>query len=295
MKTFKLQKLVRDKIVQDHLDLGGKVIFKRLSKKEKRQALANKLIEEAKELKSSEEILEELADVQEVIDQLANDAGVTKAQITTVQKKKRAKNGSFKNGDYIEQETWPEDHKWAKYYANEPQRFIEMKKEVLKIYVAGKVRKESVFGTHHWRDGFVKELEQLSGLELENLDPTKNDVNQSVAEEVFAADCLLISRCDVLVVYLTDDISVGGSQEILIAKYFKKPVIGLAPKGGKFNGATREYFGKIIEDYKDPFVFSTCDKVCDDIEQVAEALNNLDKILPKDLSIIDKAIEKIKK
>jgi hypothetical protein len=164
----------------------------------------------------------------------------------------------------------------------------------IKIYVAGKVRKESVFGTHHWRDGFVKELEQLSGLKLENLDPTKNDVNQSVAEEVFAADCLLISRCDVLVVYLTDDISVGGSQEILIAKYFKKPVIGLAPKGGKFNGATREYFGKVIEDYKDPFVFSTCDKVCDDIEQVAEALNNLDKIIPKDLSIIDKAIEKIK-
>jgi predicted house-cleaning noncanonical NTP pyrophosphatase (MazG superfamily) len=129
MKTFRLQKLVRDKIVQDHLDLGGEVIFKRLSKKEKRQALANKIIEEAKELKSSEEILEELADVQEVIDQLANDAGVTKAQITAVQKKKRAKNGGFKNGDYIEQETWPADHKWAIYYASNPKRFPEIKNE----------------------------------------------------------------------------------------------------------------------------------------------------------------------
>jgi predicted house-cleaning noncanonical NTP pyrophosphatase (MazG superfamily) len=294
-RTFKLQKLVRDKIVQDHLDLGGEVIFKRLSKKEKRQALAAKLIEEAKELKNSDELLEEIADVQEVLDQLAKDAGLTKEQIAKMQKVKRAKNGSFENGDYIEQETWPKDHKWAKYYTNEPQRFIETKKEVLKIYVAGKVRKESVFGTHHWREGFVAELEKLSGLKLENLDPTKNGIDQSSPEEVFGADCYMISQADVVVVYLTDDISVGGSQEILIAKYFKKPVIGLAPIGGKFNGATREYFGKIIEDYKDPFVFSTCDKVCEDIGQVAEALKNLDKITPKDLSIIDKAIEKIKK
>jgi predicted house-cleaning noncanonical NTP pyrophosphatase (MazG superfamily) len=126
-RTFILQKLVRDKIVQDHIDSGAKVKFKKLSLNEKREALAGKIIEEAKELKSSEEILEELADVQEVIDQLANDAGVTKAQIDAMQSKKRAKNGGFKNGDYIEQETWPADHKWAKYYASEPKRFPEEK------------------------------------------------------------------------------------------------------------------------------------------------------------------------
>jgi predicted house-cleaning noncanonical NTP pyrophosphatase (MazG superfamily)/8-oxo-dGTP pyrophosphatase MutT (NUDIX family) len=124
-RTFKLQKLVRDKIVQDHIDSGGKVKFKKLNQKEKREALANKIIEEAKELRDSKEILEELADVQEVLDQLAKDAGITKAQITAAQKKKRDTNGGFESGDYIEQETWAKDHEWAKYYSNEPKRFPE--------------------------------------------------------------------------------------------------------------------------------------------------------------------------
>jgi predicted house-cleaning noncanonical NTP pyrophosphatase (MazG superfamily) len=127
MTTFKLNKLVRDRIVQDHLNSGGKVKFKRLPAWEKRQALADKIIEETKELAVSEEILEELADLQEVLDQLAKDAGISKVQIAEVQKTKRAKNGGFENGDFIEQETWPAEHKWTKYYANEPERFPEVK------------------------------------------------------------------------------------------------------------------------------------------------------------------------
>jgi predicted house-cleaning noncanonical NTP pyrophosphatase (MazG superfamily) len=48
-RTFKLNKLVRDKIVDDHLAGGGKIKHHRLSKIEKRQALLDKLIEEAKD------------------------------------------------------------------------------------------------------------------------------------------------------------------------------------------------------------------------------------------------------
>lgn len=142
----------------------------------------------------------------------------------------------------------------------------------MKLYVAGKVKKDSSFGTHHWRDGFVTELQRLSGLTLENIDPVKEESFDSMPSEIFEKDCQLISKCDCLIVYLSDDISVGGSQEILIARYFKKPVIALAPRGGKFNGATREMFGKRITDYKDPFVFTTCDIVCSTIEEVAGAL-----------------------
>jgi hypothetical protein len=142
----------------------------------------------------------------------------------------------------------------------------------MKIYVAGKVKKDSSFGTHHWRDAFVEELARLSGVQLENIDPLKEESSEDSPQEIFEKDCRLIQTCDVFVVYLSDDISVGGSQEILIARYFKKPVIGLAPRGGKFNGATREMFGKTITDYKDPFVFTTCDIVCGNLEEVAEAL-----------------------
>ncbi len=156
----------------------------------------------------------------------------------------------------------------------------------IKAYIAGKVSKDSSFGTHYWRDGFCAELGSLSGITIENLDPTKLEVDQTDPQLVYGADSYLISQSNVLIVYLSDDISVGGSQEILIAKYYKIPVIGLAKYGGKFNGSTKELFGKVIKDYKDPFVFMSCDVVCGTIEEVAEAVKELPKINPKTINMI---------
>ncbi|MEO6760953.1 MAG: hypothetical protein ABI220_01075 [Candidatus Saccharimonadales bacterium] len=161
----------------------------------------------------------------------------------------------------------------------------------LKIYVAGKVSKDSQFGTHYWRDYFCTELKRLSGIKLDNLDPMRAESGLTEPDEIFAKDCRLINQADVFVVYLSDDISVGGSQEILIARYLRKPVIGLAPLGGKFNGARREIFGKMIEDYKDPFVFATCDIVCATVGEVAEALKRINEIKLTGLDKIDSAID----
>lgn len=167
--------------------------------------------------------------------------------------------------------------------------------KAIKVYVAGKVSTESHFGTHDWRDAFVAELEVLSGLKLINVDPTKLDIAQNDISGIFGGDAYMINSCDVVVAYLSDDISIGGSQEILVAKYCNKPVIGLAPLGGKFNGSTKEYFGKIVENYKDPFVFSTCDVVCVDEKEVAAALQQLDTITPKDISLIEDSINTFKR
>src|SRR4051812_11321669 len=109
----------------------------------------------------------------------------------------------------------------------------------LKIYIAGRMTKHSHFSDHNWRDEFLEEISRLTGLKFISFDPTNASKNYSDLEMVFGSDAHMISQIDVLVVYLSDDISVGGSQEILIAKYFNKPVIALAPKGGQFNGATK--------------------------------------------------------
>jgi len=167
----------------------------------------------------------------------------------------------------------------------------------MKIYIAGKVSNNSSFGTHDWRDGFCGELAKLSGLNLESLDPIKVETPNMLAEDVFAKDCYLISQSDVVVVYLSDDISVGGSQEILIGKYFNKPVIGLAPRGGKFNGSSRKVGGQIKENYRDPFVFSTCDAVCDDVADVAQKLIKLNngELKTKALNLIADAAKGFEK
>jgi nucleoside 2-deoxyribosyltransferase len=159
---------------------------------------------------------------------------------------------------------------------------------MLKLYIAGKVSKNSSFGTHYWRDDFCNKLAELSGRELENLDPTKNGAQDQSPEIIFGADSAMIKQCDVLIVYLSDDISVGGSQEIMIAKYYQKPVIGFAPIGGKFNGSKKVLFGQVIENYKDPFVFATCDAVCGSIEEVGEAIKNISNIKVKSIDIIEK-------
>lgn len=125
MKTrrFRLNKLVRDKILQDHIQSGAKVKHHKLSKEEKIKALVNKIIEEISEGTD----LAELADVQEALDQIIKEQGFSKEQVVAAQEAKRAKNGGFENGDFIKTETWPADHKWADYYAADPTRFPEVK------------------------------------------------------------------------------------------------------------------------------------------------------------------------
>jgi nucleoside 2-deoxyribosyltransferase len=160
----------------------------------------------------------------------------------------------------------------------------------LNVYIAGKVSKDSVFGKHHWREEFCLKLETLSGLRLANLDPLAAPETGLSAQEIFAKDCQMINKADVFIVYLSDDISVGGSQEILIARYLRKPIIGFAPLGGKFNGARREMPGQVIEDYKDPFVFATCDIVCGNLIEVGNALQTIDDVVPSGMRIIDEAV-----
>lgn len=162
----------------------------------------------------------------------------------------------------------------------------------MKLYIAGKVSKNSVFGTHHWRDNFVAELAKLSGLELSHLDPLAYETGEYDPQKVFDKDCWLINQVDCVIVYLSDDISVGGSQEMLIAKYLKKPLIGFAPLGGKFNMAEKEFMGQIIKDYVDPFVYASCDAVCASVEEVAGALSDIGAIEPKTMQLVDKAIDR---
>jgi predicted house-cleaning noncanonical NTP pyrophosphatase (MazG superfamily) len=129
-RTFRLNKLVRDKIVQDHVREGAQVETRRLSTAEYVIESAKKVIEEVSEGTS----LSELADAQEAIaaaqkalTNLIMEQGFTVEQVAEVQIAKKQKNGGFENADFIETETWPADHKWAEYYANEPDRFPEVK------------------------------------------------------------------------------------------------------------------------------------------------------------------------
>jgi predicted house-cleaning noncanonical NTP pyrophosphatase (MazG superfamily) len=126
-RTFRLNKLVRDKLVQANFDMGGEVKYKTLSGDKLTGALLKKLVEEANELRSSGLSVGELADLQELVDALASHLGVKKTDLRKRQTEKRLKNGGFKKGHFIDTLTLPADNKWSGYYAADPKRFKEIK------------------------------------------------------------------------------------------------------------------------------------------------------------------------
>ena len=126
-RTFKLNKLVRDNIVSINLGFGGTIKYHTLTGKKLTKALLTKLIEEANELKASDLSVGELADLQELVDALADHLGVNKKDLAIRQAEKRQANGPFKKGHFIDTLTLPADNRWVKYYAADPKRFPEVK------------------------------------------------------------------------------------------------------------------------------------------------------------------------
>lgn len=168
----------------------------------------------------------------------------------------------------------------------------------IKLYIAGKVSPDSVFGRHDWRDGFCAALSEASGFSFVNLDPTKShekfDLDENNSSLIFGRDCYMIKSADVVIVNLTDDISVGGSQEMLIAKYYRKPLIGIAPKGGKFFKEEKEIVGRLYKNWVHPFVSIPCDAVVEDIDGAANFIKNFFSRRNhsiKGIEILDKALK----
>lgn len=129
MRTFRLNKLVRDGILPDMETNGQKVLYRTLTDEAYLKELARKLVEEAKEFKleSNEEALKELADLLEVIEALAGQLGSDFGGLRAVQAERRQKRGGFADRTYIEKVTLQDDDKWVDYYAADPIKFPEVK------------------------------------------------------------------------------------------------------------------------------------------------------------------------
>lgn len=92
-------KLIRDCIPEIIRQAGRECEVKTMSESEYHQALLNKLVEEAKEATqaNSDDLVEELADIYEVIDTILNNAEIDKSLVLAKQKQKRQEKGGFNN------------------------------------------------------------------------------------------------------------------------------------------------------------------------------------------------------
>ena len=93
---MKYNKLVRDKIPEYIRKKGGNPVTHIADEAEYWQKLKGKLIEEIEEFRKDENI-EELADILEVLDAIAEHKGFDIKEIQSVKEKKAIEKGKFKN------------------------------------------------------------------------------------------------------------------------------------------------------------------------------------------------------
>ena len=131
MRKFEFKKLVRDKIVEGIISVGNKPNWKTLSYEEFVAELKRKVVEEAVEVPRTdnpEEVVKELADIQEIIDNFLEVLKVSKEKFVDIQKKNNEDRGSFKKRQYVDTvETSDEVTKWVQYYLDNPDKYPEVK------------------------------------------------------------------------------------------------------------------------------------------------------------------------
>jgi len=132
MKYFQFKKLVRDKIV-DNMEKSNQIPqgVRTLEDKEYLIELKKKLKEEVDEFlltSDKKDMVEELADVQEVIDYLKSILKIKEEDLKRFQKKKVQKSGGFEKRIYLESVGIKEDSKWFKYFQKNPDKYPPIEK-----------------------------------------------------------------------------------------------------------------------------------------------------------------------
>lgn len=144
------------------------------------------------------------------------------------------------------------------------------------VYLAGKIPKgEENTNFVDWRKEFRGLMEEkrkaFPGISrVIYLDPHTLDAGTIPIEDFFGRDVHLVAISDAVLVDARAKIGAGVAQEILIAKYYGKPVVSIVPRDSHYQRRVLVHNCEI--DYRHPFIFSTSDAVVGDFEQAAEWL-----------------------
>ena len=156
----------------------------------------------------------------------------------------------------------------------------------MKIYLAGKVPKWDHDIMEDWRTRYRDALGSKEGITY--LDPNV-PVDEANPLSVFGMDCGFIQSSDLIIVNAEEKLWLGTSQELIIAKYFSKPVIAVLPKDSAHRKSNLTFHGKLVEDWIHPFLFATSDIIVESPEDID--IDTLKDLKIKDITIIDQAIQ----
>lgn len=129
-RTFKQNKLIRDKIIEIMESKGSKLYAYKLNDQDFLKQLKLKLIEEASEVnraQTEQEILEELADVLEIIHTIAKIYNLSQKDLENAQKDKRAQKGGYEEKIFLTFAEHPKDSPQERYCLADSDKYPEVK------------------------------------------------------------------------------------------------------------------------------------------------------------------------
>lgn len=159
------------------------------------------------------------------------------------------------------------------------------------IYLAGSVPKsdEEIARDGDWRVGISEKLLEIDpGLML--FDPRNNNSRRNDPKGVFGATCGFVRDADLTIIHVSDRMGPGTAQEMIVAKYYHKPVILILPRDTHHRRSNVSYEGKVLEEWIHPFLHETADVIIESVNDVQSALEKIESIEIKDVSCVDDAI-----
>lgn len=126
MRTFQLNKLVRDGIIERMEADGQQVVSRHLDDTEFLREAGRKILEESHEFDPDKPEITELIDIIQAAETTALAMGISRQELEKLKAQRTTERGGFEARDYIETVTVAETDKWADYYAADPTRFKEI-------------------------------------------------------------------------------------------------------------------------------------------------------------------------
>jgi len=161
----------------------------------------------------------------------------------------------------------------------------------MRIYLAGSVPKgaEEERTFINWRLHYKRVLEGIFNAEC--ILPNSGDMDESDFLLIVGKDSRSIRSSDIVVVNAEGRLGAGTSMEMIIAKYFKKPVVTVLPKNSYHRRSNVTFQGKFfVEDWMHPFIHTFSDFIVESVEDIGGMKDAIFSSVPKDISIIDSAI-----
>lgn len=128
-KIFKFNKLCRDKTIE-RMESGGAIMhWYRLQDDDFKDQLKQKLLEEAQEVIAAQDVqdlVQELADVFEVISALCSIYKIDISQIVEAQKNRYQERGGFEDRIFVTKAELPDTHSFLEYFLADPDKYPEI-------------------------------------------------------------------------------------------------------------------------------------------------------------------------